>query len=427
MNKRVLIITYYWPPLAGSGVQRWLKFSKYLPDFGWEPVIFTPENPDFELKDESLLKDVSPNLEVIKFPIWEPYHLFRSLKRGKNKNASSILENEKKSFFDQISINLRANLFVPDPRVFWVKPSVEFLVDCVKKGQFDAIISTGPPHSIHLIARNVKRITGIPWIADFRDPWSNWDFNLSLPMVSWVRNKHQKLEQSILKEANEIVTISPTFQKEFELLGNRNVQLITNGFDSLDVRNVSYIHTEKSNVFEILYTGVIDSLRDPIPFLKALKSVFSSNEKMVICRFVGKVSSQVLAYVQNDLWLKDHVRFEGYVAHEKVMDFYQNADLLLLILTSATNAKGNIPGKVFEYMASGKYSLALGDPAGDTANILSSANAGTVFYHTDLESIGNFLAQFNPNTNSPNKDEVEKYNRKALTSHLVELLEKVTS
>jgi hypothetical protein len=424
MGKRVLIITYYWPPLAGSGVQRWLKFAKYLPDFGWEPIIFTPENPDFELNDHSLLYDISPNLEVIKFPIWEPYQLFRRFKKGKPKNVSSILENRDKSLFDRIGIAARANFLVPDPRIFWVKPSTEFLIDCVLKGQFDAIISTGPPHSLHLIARNVKRKTGIPWIADFRDPWTQWDFNISLPMMNWVRRLHKNLEKSVLSEASEIVTISPTFQKEFATLSNKNVRLITNGFDESDQNHqgISPLERKTFDELEILYTGVIDALRDPVPFFNVMKSVFSQSRKSMKCRFVGKVPSSIIDYVRNDEYLKEHVIFEGYVSHQKVFDFYQRADLLLLVLTKENNSKGNIPGKVFEYMASGKFTLALGNPQGDTAHILSSSNAGRVFLHSDHEGLFDFLNQFDPKVFSTKKQEVDQYSRKKLTEKLVKLI-----
>ncbi|WP_332911291.1 hypothetical protein [Algoriphagus boritolerans] len=235
MQKRVLIITYYWPPSGGSGVQRWLKFAKYLPESGWEPVIFTPENPDFDLQDKTLEIEIPSSLEVLKFPIWEPYQLFSRIKGKTKLHPGRLMEQKDRGFLEKLAIWMRANLLVPDPRVFWVKPSVKFLTDLLKSGQFQAVITTGPPHSMHLIGRDLKRKTGITWIADFRDPWSQWEFLDTLPMTSFIRIKHQKMEQSVLKEANAVLTISPTFQQDLEKLAHRKIKLLTNGYDPADI------------------------------------------------------------------------------------------------------------------------------------------------------------------------------------------------
>ncbi len=427
MTKRVLIITYYWPPSAGSGVQRWLKFAKYLPEFGWEPVIFTPENPDFDLRDKSLEKEVDPATEVLRFPIWEPYGIFRKLKRGNVKDTAKILGESNKSWIDRMGIWIRANLIVPDPRVFWVKPSVNFLADLIQKGQFDAVITTGPPHSMHLIGRNLKRKTGIIWLADFRDPWSEWEFLDTLPMHPIVRKKHRKLEKSIFQEADKVIAISPTFQQEFQKLAQRQISLLTNGFDSSDLPEGWQSESTVRDQLEIVYTGVIDSIRNPIPFLKAFQEVYSDADQAVRLRFVGKVSEDVQSYIIQNSWLKEHVTLEGYVSHGEVFDFYKDAHLLLLILTDTKNAKGNIPGKLFEYLATGRPILALGDPLGDSAGILKSAGAGHVFSHTDLKGIGEFLLKFVPGSSTTTKSTLEAFSRKKLTEKLAGILDEKTN
>lgn len=427
MSKRVLIITYYWPPSAGSGVQRWLKFAKYLPDFGWEPVIFTPENPDFELKDESLFKEINPATEVLKFPIWEPYGLFRKIKKEKLPDTAKVLEKKKKSLTDIAGIWLRANALIPDPRRFWVKPSVEFLTGLIEKGQFDAIITTGPPHSLHLIGLQLKRKTGITWLADFRDPWSKWEFLDTLPMMDWVRRQHESLEKDVLQESDAIITISPTFQKDFETLSGRKINLITNGFDTPDLPENWESLNPASDEIEILYTGVIDAIRNPIPFLNAFKEVFGKNSEKVTLRFVGKVSENVKNMIESDSWLQDHIRLEGYVPHEAVFSFYQKAHLLLLILTDTKNAQGNIPGKLFEYIATGRPIIALGDPQGDSAKILNDSGSGHVFSHTDHQGIKNYLLSFEPRTDYSPSDSIEKYSRKNLTLQLSNLLDDCTN
>lgn len=425
-NARVLIITYYWPPSAGSGVQRWLKFAKYLPEFGWDPVIFTPENPDFELKDETLLSEISAQTEVLKFPIWEPYNLFRKLKREKAGDTSKVLEKSKRSLMDKFGIWLRANAIIPDPRVFWVKPSVNFLLDLVNSGQFQAIITTGPPHSLHLIGLQLHQKHKIPWLADFRDPWSKWEFLDTLPMTSWARRKHEKLEKKVLSKATAISTISPIFQSEMEALSNRKVDLLTNGFDEDDLPDDWTKRIPSSSSFEIVYTGVIDAIRNPIPFLEAMKSSLAHIKGNVMLRFVGKVSDGVKTYIQADDWLSAHVKLEGYVSHEKVFDFYGQAHLLLLILTDTKNAKGNIPGKLFEYMATGKPIIALGDPDGDAAGILQKANAGKVYAHSDMEGIRKFLRDFEPEVNHRPSPEIQQYSRKNLTKQLSLILDRIS-
>ncbi|AEL24222.1 glycosyltransferase [Cyclobacterium marinum] len=425
--KRVLIITYYWPPSAGSGVQRWLKFSKYLPEFGWQPVIFTPENPDFSLQDESLKQEVDKHTEVLKFPIWEPYHLFRTLKKQGPKDTASILEYKDPGLLDQLAVWLRGNLLIPDPRLFWIKPSVKFLEGIWEQNDFKAIITTGPPHSMHLLGRNLKRKTGIPWLADFRDPWSTWEFLDTLKLSGFARKKHQKLERSVFEEADRLVTISPTFQKEMIAIGAKDIQVLLNGFDPSDIPEFLATSPGSSSVLEIVYSGVIDAIRNPLPFLKVLKSVFGNTSGKVRLTFVGRVNESVKQLLSEDNWFRAHVVLAGYVSHKEVFSFYQKANLLLLILTNTKNAKGNIPGKLFEYMATGRQILALGDPKGDSASIIKTSEAGKVFSHTDETGMAQFIKNFQTNK-LPNKLEADilQYSRKKITAQLALLLDEIS-
>lgn len=426
-SKRVLIITYYWPPSAGSGVQRWLKFAKYLPDYGWDPVIFTPENPDFELKDPLMEKDVSPHMEVLKFPIWEPYQVLRMLKKEKISDPGILIEKKQKSWFDKVAIWIRANAIIPDPRVYWVKPSIKFLGQLMESNNFQAIITTGPPHSMHLIGRDLRRRYGIPWLADFRDPWSTWEFLDTLPMIDWVKSRHRKLEASVFEEADALVTISPTFQQEMEKLAEKKIEVITNGFDPVDLPSDFSLSPPTSETLEIVYTGVIDAIRDPMPFLLAMKEVFGQTKNKVKLTFVGRVSQQVKNSVMEDSWLSSHVELAGYVPHEAVFQYYEKAHVLLLILTNTKNAKGNIPGKLFEYMATGRKIVALGDPDGDSSQILRKAKAGEVFRHKDGKGLISFLENCHAKTgSSPQRPIDTSYERKTLTGQLADLLYKIT-
>ena len=427
MTRRVLIITYYWPPSGGSGVQRWLKFAKYLPDSGWEPVIFTPENPDFDLRDESLEKEVPKQLEVIKFPIWEPYQLFSRVKGKTKTHPGRLLEQKEKGFLEKAAIWARANLLVPDPRVFWVKPSVKFLTDLVQSGQFQAVITTGPPHSMHLIGRELKRKTGLPWIADFRDPWSQWEFLDTLPMTSFIRKKHQQLEQTVLKEANVVLTISPTFQGDLEKLARRKINLLTNGYDPGDIPLGFSPREKEAGKLHLVYSGIIDAIRNPIPLMEALKAEFEGGVEEVKWTFVGKVSEQVQAYVKQDPWLSERIHFAGYVSHGEVFGFYAKADVLVLILTDTKNAQGNIPGKLFEYLATEVPVLALGDPKGDSAKILKDAGAGEVIAHTDALTIrGQLRALMDSSAKKVDPKDLEKYSRQYLSHQLAKILDEHT-
>ena len=426
MSRRVLIITYYWPPSGGSGVQRWLKFAKYLPDTGWEPVIFTPENPDFDLRDGSLEKEVPKQLEVIRFPIWEPYQLFSKVKGKTQTHPGRLLEQKEKGFLEKAAIWARANLLVPDPRIFWVKPSVKFLTDLVQSGQFQAVITTGPPHSMHLIGRELKRKTGLPWIADFRDPWSQWEFLDTLPMTSFIRKKHQQLEQTVLKEADAVLTISPTFQRDLEKLARRKINLLTNGYDPADIPAGFSPKGKEAGKLHLVYSGIIDAIRNPIPLMEALKAEFEGGVEEVKWTFVGKVSEHVQAYVKQDAWLSERIHFAGYVSHGEVFGFYAKADVLVLILTDTKNAQGNIPGKLFEYLATGVPVLALGDPKGDSAKILKDAGAGEVIAHTDASTIrGQLRVLMDSSAKKVDPKDLEKYSRQYLSHQLAKNLDEL--
>ncbi len=405
-------------------MQRWLKFAKYLPEAGWEPVIFTPENPDFDLKDETLLRDIPSQLEVIKFPIWEPYQLFSKIKGKTKKHPGRLLEQKDRGFLEKSAIWMRANLLVPDPRIFWVKPSVKILTDLVKSGQFQAMITTGPPHSLHLIGLELKRKTGLFWLADFRDPWSQWEFLDSLPMSSIVRKKHENLEQAVLKTADVVTTISPTFQLDLNKIAGREIKLLTNGYDPSDTPQDFNPREKTKDQLHLVYSGIIDSIRNPIPLLEAIKAEFSEKMEEVKLTFVGNVSEFVREFVQADSWLSDRIHFAGYVSHQEVFGFYEQADALVLILTDTKNAQGNIPGKLFEYLATGIPVLALGDPKGDSAVILENSDSGNVMAHTDIEGIRKRLREvFESDKRDTDSSNLEKYSRKNLSVQLAKILD----
>lgn len=424
--KKVLIVTYYWPPSGGGGVQRWLKFSKYLPDFGWEPVIFTPENPDFEVKDESLLTDVRSDMEIIRFPIWEPYHIFRKLTGAGNLKQGQVLEKSKRSLISEISIWIRGNFFIPDPRIFWVKPSAKYLTDIQEFNHFEAVITTGPPHSMHLIGHKLKKKTGIKWIADFRDPWSEWDILQKLRVSGPAMALHRKLERKVLKNADMVITVSESWSRGLKQLGASKVETITNGYDPDDFRQskISKFPSE----FRISHVGMINELRSSMGLKKALNDLCLEDTAFfsdLVLNFTGIISETFINRLGKDSVFAEKIKVGGYMPHEKVKDELSCSAVLLLLLNQSENARGHLPGKLFEYLASGNPILALGPIGSDAAKIIESTNSGYVCDPDDVEAIKNALLKlfwlYKEGKTCQQKN-IEVFSRKALTEKLVRVL-----
>lgn len=432
MNKKVLVITYYWPPSGGSGVQRWLKFVKYLVRAGWEPYVFTPENPSFTLEDKSLQSDVPESVEVIRFPIWEPYQIFSkasSLFGKKNLQQTDFISTGKKSIFQSVSSWIRGNFFIPDARIFWVKPSVNYLIDFIQRNNIDKIITTGPPHSVHLIGLRLKRKNpSLHWIADFRDPWSEWDLLDTLSLTSLARKRHQALERQVLTNADRVITIAPYHVDRLQVLSGRKVDLITNGFDAEDFKGIEQVRTTK---FTIRHIGVVDELRDPRPVMEAIKTLFISNPDLVeevTIEFIGKVNSAFKDYVTSDSNLLQVVKFLDQIPHTQVLAGYGSTDLQLLVLAHTAIAPGNLPGKFFEYLASGKPILGIGPVNGDASEILNQTKAGVIVERTDTAGIKAALLSYYQNWKEGitiNSSAIDKYSRKHLTYKLIEVLEEL--
>jgi glycosyltransferase involved in cell wall biosynthesis len=433
-SKKILVITYYWPPSGGSGVQRWLKFVKYLPSFGVKPYVFTPLNPAFAIQDPSLLKDVPAEAEVIHFPIWEPYELFfrMSAAFGKKKSAkpTDLVRAKHTSPFQKISTWIRGNIFIPDPRVFWVKPSVKFLLRYLETNNIDTIITTGPPHSVHLIGLRLKeKRSTLRWIADFRDPWSDWGLLDSLKVGKIARRLHKKYEAKVLSTADEIITVTPFYAKRFEILSKRKIHLITNGFDEDDFKNVIITRPDK---FTIRHIGIVNEKCDPRPFMEALHDLilndpeFAMNVKL---EFVGEVHPDFKHFVQSKDDLNSITGFMGNIPHKELIKIYGSSSLLLLVLTGYKDGEGFLPGKLFEYLATGLPVLGVG-PKGDAGNVLAESGVGIMLEGDDHIEIINILKMHfqvwkDSIVNIKPSNNVNKYSRRNVTRQLSELLKKI--
>ena len=425
--KKVLIISYYWPPSGGAGVQRWLKFAKYLPEFDWEPHVYTPENPEAPVQDESLIKDIPKEVVVIKQPIFEPYGFYKKFTGNKKSvNAGFLSENKdsRKKLTEQLSIWVRGNLFIPDARKFWIKPSIKFLKEYIQKEGITTVISSGPPHSMHLIALGLKKQIDIKWVADFRDPWTNIDFYKDLMLTKSADRKHHRMEHEVLQTADEVITIGKTMAEEFALIRGREVHVITNGFDTDDFEA---IENRRSDGFRIVHVGSINADRNHPVFWQALQELCEEDaafSQALELKFIGKLDYSVMEDV-NKFDLKDRFEQIEYVPHNKVKDYLYDSDMLYLPLNDTPNAKGILSGKLFEYLATGKPILGIGHANGDAAEIINETHAGLMIDFNDLDRVKKFLKiEFkNQSTTKPSDLGARlKYSRKELTRKFVELI-----
>ena len=426
--KRVLVISYYWPPSGGSGVQRWVKFSKYLPSEGWQPVIYTPENPELTTTDYSLEEEIPQEAEIIKTHIFEPYGIYRKLSGSGKKDVQSEvnpINAQKKTLKQKISMLIRGNLFIPDPRCMWISPSVRFLKKYLKEHPADIIISTGPPHSMHLIAKGVAAATGIPWIADFRDPWTKMFYFKHLGLSLWAEKKHKALEKSVLDSADAIVAVSPLVQEEFQEMTNTPVHLITNGYDEEDFDQI----VEQDGYFNITHTGLFAADGNPESLWAALSQKSREDEefsKMLKIRLAGKNDKSITASIIN-AGLAANLRDIGYVSHQDAVREQKNASVLILPLRKEPEYRATIPGKLFEYLASRRPVLGIGQKDGAMARILESSKAGSVFDWEEYENIYRHICNcwelFKSDKLEAGTENIEKYTRKALTRDMAEIMD----
>lgn len=456
--KRVLIITYYWPPTAGSGVQRWLKMSKYLPQYGWQPVIYTPSNPEAGMTDESLLKDICPEAEIIKRPIMEPYAIFNALtgsrgakksgqKDGSGKQAGSRAVNPinavgHKSPLMRLSLWIRANVFVPDPRCLWIRPSVRFLKKYLREHPVDAIVSTGPPHSMHLIARDLHRSTGIPWTADFRDPWTRIFYFKHLPLTRRSKKRYAAMELSVLREADRVVAVTDSMVRDFlEELGERKdnpdsgkaggvgkscgkFHVIENGYDEEDFAGITA--AELPEGFNLVHTGLFSAEGNPRKLWKVLAELCRENpdfDRNLHLTFAGKTDPEILAAIR-EAGLERHLTDLGYVPHHEANSLQKAADLLLLPLREEPEAAGILTGKYFEYLAAGRPIAAFGPHGSVLEHSLAATRTGEIFDWDEETPLKAWITALYTRTSTfdPDTAAISAYTRRCLAGRYTEIL-----
>jgi glycosyltransferase involved in cell wall biosynthesis len=427
--KKALIISYYWPPSGGGGVQRWLKFVKYMREFGWEPIVYTPENGEYPEEDLSLLQDIPANTMVIRRPITEPYTAYKKFigqKKDEKIKTAFLSEDKKSSFTEDLAIWIRGNLFIPDARKFWIKPSVKFLNNYLKENPVDVIISTGPPHSMHMIAEAVAKKSNISWLADFRDPWTKIDFYQDLKLSSWADRKHHKLEKRVLENADRVVTIGPTLAQDFKEIHSREYEIITNGYDDADFRDEK--NEFSSDCFSIVHIGSLSKTRNPETLWKVLANKVKSNSELAAkleIRFVGKVDYSVMESLK-EYGLESYVKKIDYVPHDEVIEELRKAALLLLLINDTPGSQMILTGKFFEYMSAKRPILCIGPEDGDAARILDETNSGKIagFRNEEImsEHLDYYFSQYANGKLDVSSEGIDQYSRRNLTKKLCDVL-----
>lgn len=412
---------------------RWAKMTKYFAEYGWQPVIYTPADGEVGVHDDSLLKELPANLEVVKTPIWEPYDLYKAfLGRKKSDKLYSGFINEKKkpSLTQKISVFIRGNFFIPDARMFWIKPSVKFLKKYLAENPVDAIVSTGPPHSMHLIAEKVHRATGVSWVADFRDPWTNIDFYADLKLTAWADKRHHKLERKVLNNASRVVTVTWRSRDEFkEICGRDDIEVVPNGFDDADFPLDK--RPELNKDFTIVHIGSMNKDRNPQVFWKAAQKALDESEELkakLKIKLVGPVDFSVRSAVE-EFNLQSYTEFVDFVPHDEAVKLQQQAQVNMLVINNTPNSKTIIPGKLYEYLGAGRPILAVGPKDSDSAKVIEMTKGGVVHEYDDVEGLKNrileYFSRFKEGTLSADSHGTQKFTRKNLAGEFAGILDEL--
>ncbi len=425
---RVLVITYYWPPSGGGGVQRWLKMTRFLPEFGVTPIVCHPKNADYPVKDESFVSEVSPTLETITVPVFEPFRVARKLLGQKEQKsiAAGFISERKTSTAVRLMGYIRGNFFIPDARRFWVRPTIKRLEKYLKQHPVDVVITTGPPHSVHLIGAGLKKKTNVRWIADFRDYWTDMDHSELFQMGNRAQKKHAEFERRVARLADQMVVVTPTMSAFYSSMSEKPAVVVTNGYDEADFsETVIQSHSE----FIIGHYGTLGADRFAPALWDAVAAFCAENhdfDKKLVIELVGPTDGATLNYIQSGV-LKDKLRYLAYTEHSKAVIRMRSAHLLLLMVNNNSSAAGRLPGKIFEYLAAERPILATGLTESDAATLLTQSGCGQMFDRQNGTEIKKFIESVFLETHTPRPDPlfIQKFTRRNLAQKYAAIIDEV--
>lgn len=433
--KKILIITYYWPPSGGSGVQRWMYFAKYLPDFGFEPFVLTvdPLFASYKFIDESFQKNIA-SIRVFKTASSEPFNIYSKL-IGKSKEEAipqGFTGESNPGILQKLSRFVRGNFFIPDARRGWVKYAIKEAEKIITREKLDIVITTGPPHSSHLIGLRLKKKFNLKWIADFRDPWTELYYNRLFYRTPIAKSIDRKLEQKVLNEADLILTIGPSMARMLmKKIGKKNenaekVSYIYNGYDQEVFSNLKKDNT--NDCFTICHLGILSDNQPIDGFIEGMRRLYDSNDiinQPVKLQLIGKIAPGILIKLRSEIpELK--LEIKDYMPHEEAMQQIMNADLLFNSLAEVPNGKYLVSGKLMEYIATGNPILCLGDENGDAAFLLNQFKDAKVFDRLNVDGIYRHILKIYNLWKSGEKNAElilnEKYSRYDTTRQLAEII-----
>lgn len=429
--KRVLIISYYWPPAGGISVIRPLKLVKYLRQSGWDPIVVVPKKPHYPIEDENLINDIPDDIELIEVPIKEPYEFYKKLTGQKHKSALvDVIQNSpKRSFLHQLSIWIRGNFFIPDARCLWIRPVLSRLKTYLKDYPVDAVFTTGPPHSVNRIGYLIKKKFNLPWVADFQDPWTQVDYYKHFKISPWAHLRHQNMERQVFENADLITTVSKSWKSDLESIGARASEIIPLGFDSDDFQ----IETSLDSSFTLTHLGLLGRDRNSFTLLKVIADLCAENEDFASSfrlQLVGVVNHDFKKFVM-DLKLSKHVVYVGQVQRVEAIRIMKSSQLLLLLLNQAGNVSGRVPGKIFEYFGAQRPILSLGPVGTDVESMLKKSSSGINIDYDDSISLKNyFLSYFEQFCSSGiknNASQLESYSHLSISKEFAKQIDKITA
>lgn len=376
--KKILFVVYNFPPAAGAATQRVLKFLKYLNLFGHKTYVLTVDNVDYPDLDFTLMEKVPSETKVIRTKYWTPFGIYRKItgRKSNEKIPVAFIKDNHKSLAERVSVFLRLNVFLPDAKIGWLPYAVEAGKKLINDEKIDLVISSGPPHTTHLIAKSLKRKTNVKWIADFRDPWTDIDYYSGMKRTKLAEWIDAKLERSVLKSADFVIAASEGYLNIIKSKGvENNYEVITNGFDPDDFKN---IELKQLNKFTITYTGNMPSTRNPENLWNAIEELVNENQTFAQnfeFHFAGVMDDEIRPKIKQ-MKFYSHFVDHGYLSHDKVLDLTFNSHLLIMIVNRVATSKEILPGKMFEYIASGNFIMVIGPENGVSAKLVQYVNQG---------------------------------------------------